>query len=245
MAVEESKRMVAMGWLDGSAVQMLSTADGTAVSTVTRRIRATKNAVAAPVMVHRYNQAMQAVDRHDQLRVKFSLCSRHHFKKWYVKFMLALIDIAVTNASIHFFFANPEHKCDEHHRAIFLNDLAEAMLSDVNWDAVKVRTQLQIFEDDSRPDSSTALLRDLAETMTSPMQRRFQDTSIGSYTCNTNCLPIDVQTSLPNARFTLGFVKYVPTKREATSGRLSRCAELIVSGYAITPGPIGLLRSQL
>jgi len=70
MAVEESKRMVAMGWLDGSAVQMLSTADGTTVSTVTRRIGGTRKDVDAPTIVHRYNHAMQAVDWHDQLRVK-------------------------------------------------------------------------------------------------------------------------------------------------------------------------------
>jgi len=192
MAVEETKRMVAMGWLDGSAVQMLSTADGTMVSTVTHRIGAAKNEVAAPVMVHRYNRAMQAVDRHDQLRVKFSLCSKHHFKKWYVKFMLALIDIAMTNASIHYFFANPGERRREHHRATFLDELAEAMLSDVNWDAVKGRTQLQIFEDDMRPESTTALLHDLAETMSSRIQRRFQDTVIGSYGGSTTCLPMDI-----------------------------------------------------
>jgi len=48
MAVEETKQMVAMRWLDGSVVQLSSTADGTKVSTVTRRIGAAKNEGCCP-----------------------------------------------------------------------------------------------------------------------------------------------------------------------------------------------------
>jgi hypothetical protein len=90
---------------------MLSTADGTEVSSVPScRSGATLQDIIAPIIVQRYKNAMQAVDRHDQLCVAFSLCSHHHFKKWYIKFMLALIVITITNASIHFFLANPHKK---------------------------------------------------------------------------------------------------------------------------------------
>ena len=73
-----------------------------------------------------------------------------------------------------------------------MDELAESLLSDLNWDSVKIRTQLQIFDDGSRPDSSKALLQDLAEVISSPIQRRFQDPSVSTYICNTTCLPIDV-----------------------------------------------------
>jgi hypothetical protein len=41
---------------------------------------------------------MQGVDRHDQLRGRFSLADGHSFKKWYKKLALAMIDIARVNA---------------------------------------------------------------------------------------------------------------------------------------------------
>ena len=42
------------------------------------------------------------MDRHDQYRSLRSLCSRHGFKKYPVKLMLALVDIAIINANLHF-----------------------------------------------------------------------------------------------------------------------------------------------
>jgi hypothetical protein len=43
---------------------------------------------------------MQGVDRHDQLRGRFSLADGHSFQKWHKKLAMAMIDIAKCNAYI-------------------------------------------------------------------------------------------------------------------------------------------------
>ncbi|MGH7974333.1 MAG: hypothetical protein ACREBR_02310, partial [bacterium] len=130
VAVNDRFKMTAVGWLDGNPVHMLSTADGTENGSVTRRIGGQQQPVRAPVIVKHYNNSMQAVDRHDQLRALFSLCKRHGFKKYYVKIILALIDIALTNAAIHYFLANPadDGKRKDDARADFLESIANAMI---------------------------------------------------------------------------------------------------------------------
>jgi hypothetical protein len=79
---------------------------------------------ASPKTVKAYNAYMQVVDRHDQLRATFALTKRHGFKKWYVKIWLALIDIALTNASICYFLVNPELKKKEGHHCHFYAAIA-------------------------------------------------------------------------------------------------------------------------
>jgi hypothetical protein len=111
----------AFGWSDGNLVHMMSTADGSdQVTTVSWQIGKDKRDVPAPKTVKAYNAYIQGVDRHDQLRATFALTKRHGFKKWYVKMWLALIDIALTNASICYFLANLELKKKEGHRRRFL-----------------------------------------------------------------------------------------------------------------------------
>jgi hypothetical protein len=83
---------------------------------VSQQIRKDKQEVPAPKTVKAYNAYMQGVDRHDQLWATFALTKRHGFKKWYVKMWLALIESALTNASICYFLANPELKKKEGHR---------------------------------------------------------------------------------------------------------------------------------
>ncbi|MGH7955149.1 MAG: hypothetical protein ACREOZ_04230, partial [Gloeomargaritales cyanobacterium] len=61
IAVNEQFRMTAAGWLDGNPVHLLSTADGSEIGTVTRRTGGRQQDVSAPVLVKRYNKAMQAV----------------------------------------------------------------------------------------------------------------------------------------------------------------------------------------
>jgi hypothetical protein len=101
----------ALGWSDGNPFHIMSTADGSdQVTTVSRQIRKDKRDVPAPKIVKAYNAYMKGVDRHDQLRATFALTKRHIFKKWHVKMWLALIDIALTNASICYFLENPELK---------------------------------------------------------------------------------------------------------------------------------------
>ena len=50
------------------------------------------------------------IHQHYQLCMQFSLCVRHGFKKYYIKIILGLLDMALTNASIHYSLTNPEKK---------------------------------------------------------------------------------------------------------------------------------------
>jgi hypothetical protein len=95
----------------GCPVHVISTADGSHdQTTMPRQVGRDKTDVPAPNTAKACNAYMQGVDRHDQLRAHFSLMKRHGFKKWYVKMWLALIDIALTNASICYLLTNQELK---------------------------------------------------------------------------------------------------------------------------------------
>ncbi|MGH7974639.1 MAG: hypothetical protein ACREBR_03870 [bacterium] len=140
MLVNDEHKMVAFGWVDGIPVHMVSTADSSDMGFVTRRIGGEQKQVPAPVVVKRYNNAMQSVDRHDQLRGGVSLCSRHGFKKYYVKLMLALIDIALTNANIHYNLRNPEKHAEENGRAMFFEELANSLINkEIDWSSFRPR----------------------------------------------------------------------------------------------------------
>jgi hypothetical protein len=94
--------MVAVGWVDNKAVYFVSTADTTDIVTVNWRIGSSKVDFRAPLAVAKYNKFMGGVDHHDHLYSTFSLCKKHHFKKYYVKLVLFLMDIRLTNSWIYY-----------------------------------------------------------------------------------------------------------------------------------------------
>ena len=110
IAVNQRHGLTAMGWTDGNAVHFLSSVDGNTMTTVNRRIGCEKKSITAPIAIKRYNKGMQGVDRFDQLMSLFSLASRHPFKKWYKKMMMALLDIGLVNAEQHYWMKNKEEK---------------------------------------------------------------------------------------------------------------------------------------
>ena len=70
---------------------------------------------------------------HDQLRQTFSLATRHGFKKYYVKIILGLMDMALVNAWIHYELVNAEVCKKDTTRYDFMDSLAEALLM-TDWD---------------------------------------------------------------------------------------------------------------
>jgi hypothetical protein len=74
---------------------------------------------------------MDGVDRHDQYRMLFSLCSRHGFKKYPVKLILALFDISLTNAVLHFKLRwnDSNYPFSKMSRVEFLQDIADKLIS--------------------------------------------------------------------------------------------------------------------
>jgi hypothetical protein len=98
MEVNVENSLIAVGWLDNKAVNFVSTADTTDMVFVERRVKNEKIKVPAPEVVKNYNLYMGGVDKHDKLRSTFALGKHHKFKKYYIKLMLFLMDIAMTNS---------------------------------------------------------------------------------------------------------------------------------------------------
>jgi citrate lyase beta subunit len=94
MAVCEFAKMQAFGWNDNNLVHILSTADSSQErNNVWLQGGAAKLQIPCPRAIPMYNDVIQGVDRHDQLRSKFALASRHGFKKYYVTHQSGQVDI--------------------------------------------------------------------------------------------------------------------------------------------------------
>jgi hypothetical protein len=76
-AINDEHQIVAIGWMDSKPVNLISTADVTAMGFVRRRIGNTKVDIKAPEAVVNYNKYMGGVDKHDKLRNSFALGKRH------------------------------------------------------------------------------------------------------------------------------------------------------------------------
>jgi len=153
--VDHDHQKMAGGWVDNRAVHFISTADTTDIVTVTRKVGNAKVEVMAPVAVSNYNKYMGGVDRHDQLRSSFSLCKAHHFKKYYVKLMLFLVDIGLTNAWIYYKKCNKELCAKEGSRANFFQSVAEEMVNvNAKW-AMYWDKDNDFAEDDAGADIDT------------------------------------------------------------------------------------------
>ncbi len=127
-AVNPDHNMIAVGWLDNKAVHFISTADKTVMTSVKRRVGNKKEDAPAPELVLNYNKYMGGVDRHDRLRSTFSLGKRHKFKKYYVKLLLFLMDIAFTNARIHYQLANQKKSDKDDARADVSLEIASQLV---------------------------------------------------------------------------------------------------------------------
>jgi hypothetical protein len=84
-----------------------------------------------PAIIPKYNKYMQGVDRHDQLRERFSMAKGHSFKKWYKKLAFALLDIAATNAYILWRKVESQQRRDPHMH--FQRNLGAQMLR-TDWE---------------------------------------------------------------------------------------------------------------
>lgn len=107
---------------------MVTSADGSTPTTVTRRIRDESRGFPAPTCILQYNQHMQGVDRLDQLRARFSLADGHSYKTWHQKLALSLIDIARVNAYSSRKLAIGTSNDRDSHR-IFLIELISELIS--------------------------------------------------------------------------------------------------------------------
>ena len=98
MGVCVANQVLAASWWDGNAVTIISNADSSGKTTVSRAVRMEKEVVSAPECIKNYNKNMQGVDRLDQIRQRFSIADGHTFRKWHKVLAMAFIDIARCNA---------------------------------------------------------------------------------------------------------------------------------------------------
>jgi hypothetical protein len=72
-AVNDKNQIVAVGWIDSKPVNLISTADTTAMGSVKRRVQNKTSDVPAPEVVINYNKYIGGVDNHDKLQNTFAL----------------------------------------------------------------------------------------------------------------------------------------------------------------------------
>lgn len=126
-AVSRHHKMIAASWCDGNVVTIVSNADPTTVASVKRSVGGKQVDVPAPSCIKEYNKNMQGVDRHDQLRARFSVADGHSFQKWYKKLGLAVIDIARVNAFLTQKLVKRDARNERDTHRQFLIDLIKEM----------------------------------------------------------------------------------------------------------------------
>ncbi|RLO06613.1 hypothetical protein DYB28_008520, partial [Aphanomyces astaci] len=131
VSVARDQGIIAVSWLDGTVVNLLSTADSTTKSYVKRRVGGNTTQQQCFSLVGLYNMYMQGVDRHDQLRERFLIASGASFKHWYRKLGFALIDIAITNLFVLWSLGDRVNRRDAH--MYFQTRLANQMLFETDW----------------------------------------------------------------------------------------------------------------
>jgi hypothetical protein len=96
-------KLTALSWQDTKPVHLLSTGLNTNPCTVSRCARGEreKKQVHAVNIVKKYQECMNGVDRHDYLRMAtYSVQMSHVFRKWYITFFNAMIDLTLVNSFI-------------------------------------------------------------------------------------------------------------------------------------------------
>ncbi|KAH9140267.1 hypothetical protein AeRB84_015474 [Aphanomyces euteiches] len=169
VSVATSLGIIAVSWLDGTVVNMLSTADATTKSFVHGRIGSQTIQQECLSLVGLYNKYVQGVDRHDQLRERFSIASGASFKQWYKKLGFALIDIAITNLYVLYTICEPVNRRDSHLH--FQTKLANQMLFETDWTLFSETQVPMEYSSVPMTQSAKALKKAAAEDKAAAVQR--------------------------------------------------------------------------
>ena len=88
-----------MQWRDTKVVNLVSTLNNSRLRTCEREDGNSRLLLSVPNDYNEYSSKMYGVDKGDQFRAHFGgFANGAHFKKWYVKVYLAILDCAVLNA---------------------------------------------------------------------------------------------------------------------------------------------------
>jgi Transposase IS4 len=99
MAYCNGANIAAFQWCDSKVVNCVSSYCNFGVSTIYRQVGAERLSVPCPSAMVHYQQHMGGVDKMDQMRSHFGgFASQSHFKKWYKKSLMAILDCMLLNA---------------------------------------------------------------------------------------------------------------------------------------------------
>ena len=129
-AINKKHHLSCYAWNDKCPVHLLSSADGTYITSTQRRVKATKIDVVCPSVVQRYNEGMQGVDQYNKLLTLFSMANLK-WNRYYKKVAMVLLDFAITNAYLHFKMDN-NNDDNKHNRSSFMERLQEQMIA-MDW----------------------------------------------------------------------------------------------------------------
>ena len=101
MAYDKQNEVLIGQWNDNKVVNFSTTLNEAGIGTVLRRVGSARPSFPCPLSLRMYQQNMFGVDKGDQMRCHGAGFSRRvHFKKWYKKVYLAILDCGLLNAYI-------------------------------------------------------------------------------------------------------------------------------------------------
>jgi hypothetical protein len=101
MALSSDSRVAAFQWSDSKIVNCMLSYLHFGVSSIQRQRGSTRQQFLCPSALVHYQHNMGAVDKVDQIRKHFGgLAAQAHFKKWYKKTLMAVMDCMLVNGLI-------------------------------------------------------------------------------------------------------------------------------------------------
>ena len=89
-------------WVDSKVVSFVSSLEDTGHGVVKRQVGSRKKELNCPNPLIVYQQNMGSVDKGDQMRIQAgSFGTKGHFKKWYKKIYLAVVDCMLLTHTLH------------------------------------------------------------------------------------------------------------------------------------------------
>ncbi|CAB9517269.1 unknown protein [Seminavis robusta] len=101
ISVDKQNRLLEMQWVDNKVVSMVTSRNDTSIGKVKRQIGSIKKTLDCPKAIIGYQTTMFGIDKGDQIRDHFGgFSTKAHFKKWYKKIFLALLDCMLLNGLV-------------------------------------------------------------------------------------------------------------------------------------------------
>eukprot|EP00797_Seminavis_robusta_P022319 Sro354_g124780.2 (640) ;mRNA; r:32565-34484 len=147
IVADKVNRLLMMQWVDSKVVTMVSSKNDTTVGTVKRQVGPIARQLDCPSAMIGYQKTMFGVDKGDEMRAHFGgFSTKAHFKKWYKRVFLAILDVMLMNAQIAWNLSAQEKASrnrNELKRHEFMLFVAESLLEYDEPEAITATKQTQ------------------------------------------------------------------------------------------------------